>query len=131
MGNTTIKIINPNNKHFGKEIPGKRHWIGNGDYIGEIDGFEILFDKMEIDHWHFENQLIENYKKQTGYDVGQKVRIIRTGSCSGSIKVVTNDEYRKSLIFEIKSINSSGHILLRSEQESITCFQPDLIVLNV
>ena len=68
---TKIKIVNPSNKHFGKEIQGKRHWSGNGNYVGLIDGDEILFDKMEVDHWHFQNQLIENYKKETGYEIGQ------------------------------------------------------------
>lgn len=91
--NTTIKIIDKNDPLCGKEYPGYLifydvYYRGGSNepiedlYLLEIDCKKHKYVTSQIDEAHYKNQILNIEIDRLGANIGDKVRVIDTGSGS-------------------------------------------------
>lgn len=108
-----IRVTDENHEFYGKELEGYifyydvRH-TGNSDdlYIAKTpDGKEIRLLTSQIDEEYYNKQLIEKEIERLGANVGDKVKIIESGSGCRSCG------WKNEGIHEITEIKSNGDVV--------------------
>ncbi|OMF38786.1 hypothetical protein BK133_00865 [Paenibacillus sp. FSL H8-0548] len=127
---TTVKIIDPTHKYFGQELTGGcvyydvYHQGNGGPDLFQIETPEgkqnILSTK--IDEEHYWDQLKAIHIEQLGANIGDTVKIIRSGSCSSK----ANFDWRVPHV--ITKIDSSGYV--EWDGGEATSFRPDVEVIS-
>ncbi|PWW01192.1 hypothetical protein DFQ01_11082 [Paenibacillus cellulosilyticus] len=127
---TTVKIVDSTHKYFGQELPGGcvyydvYHQGSGGPDLFQIETPEgkqtILSNKIDEQHYWEQRRQLEIAK--LGADVGDTVRIIRSGS--GSSKA--NFDWKASHV--ITKIDSSGYV--EWDNGDARGFRPDMEVIS-
>ncbi|MFB0841818.1 hypothetical protein [Paenibacillus oleatilyticus] len=125
----TVKVTDPNHKYYGQELPGNCFYYdinhtGNSPdlFILEAPEGSIRILSTQIDEDHYWNQRRETHIKRLGANVGDTVRIIRSGSC----KSKANFDWSKPHV--ITKIDCNGYV--EWDGGEAQSFRPDVELLE-
>lgn len=108
-----IRVTDKDHEFYGKEIEGSLFYYdvghtGDSDdlYVAKTpDGKEITLLTRQIDEDYYNLQCLDNEIKELGANVGDKVRIIKSGSGCMS------NGWKQEGIHEITKISSTGCVV--------------------